>query len=763
MTDRGWRRDALYLGVIGVIAVCFLWPAWLQPNSFWYPPHSEFCDITFTHWPKMTFVVESFRACGRIPLWIPSLLGGMPLVGNPLAAYFYPPNWLFLLLPVTLTFHVLFALDILIAGVTFYGLMRWSYGRSAFAAFVGALGFMLTPKFIAHIGAGHVGWCQAFGWLPLTLWLLRSAIHRRCAYRAAWCGAVLALTFFADPRVAFYHALLQGGYAFYRLLILGRRAGWPAAGGLALKLSLVPLTMFAVGAGQMLPTLELMSNTVRSAVTLQEAALDSLPWRYLLGYVLSDWGGYYEWMTYLGLAPLALAFWGMWARRRPDRLERWFWGALGVLCVLYSLGSNTPLYPLLFRLAPLMSWVRVPSRALLLVTLAANILASMGIDHLLEVEWTPQAGRWLSLAAFAGLLFCGILGVGLVLLMGADTAPAALLFSAVGAALMAWLFLFSKRLLRIFVLQAALVVIVFVDLYAVGHSQLIFRSGAEVLAENEAAALYLAEQPGRFRVYSPSYSVRQHVAARFGLEQLDGVDPSQLRWMVGLMALAGNYEVDGYPVTVPVFPAGDENWQMSMRGVAPNAALLGLLNAKFVVAEFPVDAPGLVLRKQTRNSYIYENERVMPRAFVVTSAEVVAGWPEALDRLAGGFDPAQGALVEAGTALAGPAGWQPAEVAFFSPNRIVVQADVTQQSLLVLSEVWYPGWAAEVDGIAQPIYRVDGAIRGVYLQPGAHVVVWRYRPAALRWGLIVTLAAAALLIAGGVWSRGRGRRDDGVF
>ncbi|MBN1582367.1 MAG: YfhO family protein [Anaerolineae bacterium] len=743
-------KDVCCVIVLCVIAALFLWPAWLQPNSFWYPPNSEFSDITATHWPKMTFVVESVRTYGQIPLWIPPLLGGMPFVGNPLAGYFYPFNWLVLLLPVTLAFHILFALDILVAGITFYGLMRWSYGRSAYAAFIGSVGFMLTSKFIGHIGAGHMGWCQAFSWLPLTLWLLRSAIHRRCAYRAVWCGAIAALTLVADPRVAFYNVTLQGLYALYRLVGLWHQEGWRKTLNLALKLLLVPVVMVLIGAGQMLPMLELMSSTVRSELTLQDAAFGSLPRSYLLGYVISDWAGYFEWMTYLGLAPLGLAVLALWRRIDGLNLERWFWGGLVAFCILFALGSNAPLYPLVFRLLPFLGWVRVPPRALLLVTLAVNILASMGVDGLLRQAWGDKARRWMSLVAFAGVLFCMAVGVGFALLMGDELPPAVVVFSAVGAVLAVWLFAFSKRLVSTPILQVVLVIVVLSDLYAVGHSLLVLHDGAQVLAENEPAAAYVAARSAGWRVYSPSYSIGHHVAARFGIEQLDGLDPLQLRWMAGFMALAGNYEIVGYPVMVPVFPEGDENWQMSMQGVVPDTTLLGLVSAKYIVAEFPVKAPGLVFKEQAGSSYIYENERAMPRAFIVTQTQVVVDWQDALDHLAAGFDPLQPALVEAGHVLDGPASWQAASITLYSPNRIVVKADAIHPSLLVLSEVWYPGWQATANGIELPIYRVNGVMRGVYLEPGTHTVEWRYRPASLRWGIMISLFALLGLGAGGV-------------
>ena len=128
--------------------------------------------------------------------------------------------------------------------------------------------------------------------------------------------------------------------------------------------------------------------------------------------------------------------------------------------------------------------------------------------------------------------------------------------------------------------------------------------------------------------------------------------------------------------------------------------------------------------------------------------EPVGGWQEAQRALEAGFDPTEGALVEGGPALDGAGGTRAAIVRERTPNHIVVEAEVGEPSLLVLAEAWSPGWQATVDGVGQPIYRVNGMARGVYLEPGAHTVAWNYRPASLRWGAALTMGALLLLAVG---------------
>lgn len=75
------------------------------------------------------------------------------------------------------------------------------------------------------------------------------------------------------------------------------------------------------------------------------------------------------------------------------------------------------------------------------------------------------------------------------------------------------------------------------------------------------------------------------------------------------------------------------------------------------------------------------------------------------------------------------------------PERVEISATLAAPGFLVLTDTWYPGWLAEVDGTSVPILRADHAFRAVHLPAGAHRVVFRYAPRSLRIGLWISLAA----------------------
>jgi len=81
------------------------------------------------------------------------------------------------------------------------------------------------------------------------------------------------------------------------------------------------------------------------------------------------------------------------------------------------------------------------------------------------------------------------------------------------------------------------------------------------------------------------------------------------------------------------------------------------------------------------------------------------------------------------------------------PERVVIDATLAAPGLLVLTDTWYPGWVADVDGVEVPILRADYGFRAVALPAGTHRVQFRYAPRSLRIGLGITLAAALILAA----------------
>ncbi len=139
--------------------------------------------------------------------------------------------------------------------------------------------------------------------------------------------------------------------------------------------------------------------------------------------------------------------------------------------------------------------------------------------------------------------------------------------------------------------------------------------------------------------------------------------------------------------------------------------MLGLLNVRYVAAEFDLPVEGLVLREQFGETRLYENWLALPRAWVQSEKGVFEERAELLT-------------------------WQ--------PNRIVVRAE--GPGTLALSEMAYPGWRVRVDGEAAEMEPVKELLRGVELPAGEHRVLFRFVPLSVYVGLLGWLVGMVAMV-----------------
>lgn len=613
-----------------------------------YPAHGLYSDLTLTHWSAFEYTRQQLAAAGELPLWRTSILSGTPFAADPLSGLFYPPHWLALFTPwpLALALNGLLWLHLSLAAGAMYALMRrWNVSRGA--ALAAALAFAATPKIIAHAGLGHLTLIEAWAWLPVALLPLaaRDAGDSHDAGGAAlWSGAALGACLLADARLAVYVAILIISY----LLFTGARRDRTTWFKLMAQIAIVLIVAAALSAAVWLPALMLSGETSRAALSIEEAGTLSLDPIYLLGLLIPDRSGAAERTTYAGVSVLALAVAALWRGRPPSARGRAWLIAVIVFGGALALGTHTPLYELIYRL-PGASLLRVPARAWLMVSFALAALAGFGLHRLGTSVRRAETQKFVW---------------------------------TIGLALIA------------------------IDLLPVDWAVYRVATVDEAFAPGRAAADWLARQPGEFRVYSPSLSIPQHVAQQFGLQLADGVDPLQLARYVNFMQTATGVGAWGYSVTLPAFPGlqSDEDVHTALKDVTPDAVALGLLNVKYVVADFPIHAAELIERARFGATIVYENMRMRPRADLAAGA---------------------------------------ARLVTEQANRLVVEA--TGPGTLVLSEVYAADWIARVDGQPAVIRPIDGVLRGVDVPAGAHTIELIYQPRAVYAGALISLLSVIAL------------------
>jgi hypothetical protein len=167
---------------------------------------------------------------------------------------------------------------------------------------------------------------------------------------------------------------------------------------------------------------------------------------------------------------------------------------------------------------------------------------------------------------------------------------------------------------------------------------------------------------------------------------------------------------------------------------------------------------------------VYENTKALPRAWFVRRA-VIESSDDELQIIKTGkmkdgsrFDPAETVLLEresfGGREAIPPQIGDPAnaevKVTRYEPQRIELQTRNSQPGFLVLSEVYYRGWEAWIDGRRAPVERVDYSLRGMSVPPGDHRIEFVFRAHSFRNGAAWSLLGLLLLLAGGSSQARRG-------
>ncbi len=179
-----------------------------------------------------------------------------------------------------------------------------------------------------------------------------------------------------------------------------------------------------------------------------------------------------------------------------------------------------------------------------------------------------------------------------------------------------------------------------------------------------------------------------------------------------------------------------------------NMEALSMLNVKYISSGRPLNEAGLIEVYTKNGNYLYENSRVVPKAFFVDSVFYALTPWEAIDFLKteSGFKASKMAVVEKKY----PPAIQPDTTATltitnYSAGIIEIETIRKKPGFLVLSEIYYPpGWQLTMDGFPAKIYKTNYILRGMYVPAGKHHFTMKFRPAATVWAPRVAWAANLL-------------------
>ena len=788
----GWASLAYALATLALAYPVLSGQFLVNPNSDQYIAGYAFRD----------FAAQALRAGEGIPHWNPYMFGGLPYVAAMHGDIFYPTALLRMVMPTDLAMSWGFILHLFAAGLCTYGFLRAS-GLGFHAALVGGMAYLLSGPIASYASPGHDGKLFVSALLPLALWLLVRGIRDG----RLWAWGALALTIglgvlSPHPQLLQYMLLASGAFALY--LALGRDSTGArldrrtAVRRLAMALGAVVVGM-AMGAIQFAPVREYVDWSPRAGGQGWEHATSySFPIVELFNMYLPQftgmldryWGpnGIHLHSEYVGGTALLLA--GAAIGNDARRSFRRFWLGTGVVALLWMLGGNTFFFRIVYELVPGTKFFRAPSTIVYVFTFALCVLAALGTERILARRLSRRyvygwlaAGLLIALLATGGVLssiaesLARGVGVSLAARQGIDPQYSAqvaeqwssraalnsgelvigawrsfLFLALAGGLLLAWL----RGALKPRVFGVVLAVVVAVDLWSIAREYWMFSPPArELYASDPAIERLRAErEPGRVVVLAQGDSGRAARDPYFGTDGLGkgtGFMVHRIRSVTGYHGNElGRYQAlsetpmpgGGIVLATPMF------WRHE--------------NARFLYTNLPVaDSALKLLIGPVRNSagstvYLYRLPGDNPFAWVtpaVTKAPDADVRAAVLDprfdaRRIAVFDTSATVSAAPVTALPEPlpittstSGYRPGGA------RVALSAPAPAGSALVVSENFFPGWLASVDGRSTPVHRVDFNLIGVPLPAGARVVDLSFRDPALVTGRLVSIVAVVLAFA----------------
>jgi hypothetical protein len=622
-------------------------------------------------------------------------------------------------MPISLAFSVLFWLHLAWAGWGIWLLLR-KEGVGWLGGLIAAVTFSGTPKFIAHIGLGHLGLVCAVSWTPWILYLAHRFVDEIYSGQTSWIrrgmmsGAALGLLTLADPRWTIPAGLLALAYSLYRAVYNQRMVEPTYKAHLRGRLLLAPIlysiSAVAIAACLLLPLFEYVHLSTRAGISITDQTQLQIPISNMLGVIL-PLISQPEWIAYLGATITCLAI-GAWLTKAPGT---GFWSAVVLGAWALALGDQTPLFSIFTAIVPGAGLLRVPTRMLFLASFGIAMLCGKGVDWILKNGLEGIVVKRVRLSTIGIALAVLMLICGLWILTG--SLPNIFIGTGVIALLLIlWVWLRFKYSIPQAYRALVWIMLIVADLLWVNAQLVEVHPQERVLNERMVLAEKVASAPQEGRIFSPSYSLPYQTAVQVGLEMADGINPLQLRTFRNFMADAVGFSPDSYSVTLPPYPTGDPHQPW---GVEIESLKLGQLNVAYVLSEYPIASSDLTLMEKSQSVYLYHNEMVRPRAWI------------------------QDALGQSSTA------WRTIDSLTWTPNRITIQAK--GPGTLVLSEIAYPGWKVTVDGTKAEWQTVDNLLRGVILPTGDHEIVFNFQPWTVYLGCSITLVFLLALV--GIWMR----------
>ncbi|MCB8822687.1 YfhO family protein [Microvirga rosea] len=720
-------------------------------------------------------------AHGEMPFWNPYHFGGHPSAADPQSLLFTPTMLFFGWLvpePSMQLFDLVIFAHFIPGALAFVPLFR-RRGWHPAGAVVAAIVFILGGSASARLQ--HTGIILSYGWFPLALLLLEEALDRRSYRFGALFAVVAVLMTIGRDQVAFLCDLTLLAGAGYRIATASAPFSYFKS-----RLGVL-VTMAAIGgallAVPVVLTMQFLATSTRPSFGFGVAAMGSLPpeslatilfgnvfgsLRWTYDYWGPDWHSLSEgtWTDratnylFIGTIPALFLFWHGIAGGRLLAREFRFFFVVGVLALLYALGRYTPGFEMIFDHMPGVDLYRRPADATFLI----NIMLAFAAGYLVHRYVVDGLPKWAAPSVGRLHIFLPMLSLALAI---------AAIASAMAFALRAGQGAPAMREIGLGLVAAALLIAALSKASLtprwreISAMVLITLTGGELILRHAASPLNAepAERYAVFRQLPPEQLqglqiLKRELADRHSEGDYPRVEILGLGgpWQNASMVLQIE-DIIGYnPLRLadyeraigPGENAEDPNlrtFPATFRGY--KCRLAGLLGLEYLVLDRPIERmprhfprlTGAEIVYGTGRMWIYRLNGASPRAYVAHEISPVDSeaaldqeeLPEFNRQSEALIDDASMPLLKERYASsaegASPKDLQDhVKIVSYQRNSVSIDLETVEAGVLVLHDVYYPGWEVTVDGERKPLLRANLLFRGVEIPAGRHRVEFNFRP-----------------------------------
>lgn len=714
--------------LIGIFAFCLFY---FYPNLFLgkvnYSPNDGIDDLTEMHYPMRYELTQTLKE-GRLPLWSSRFFNGFPLYAQSEMGALYPLNLIpSLFLSPHYSLYLNFLIIFFTAGATLYWYLRLIKLSRLSAAF-GGITFAFSGFFLAH--QAQLNFITAASWLPLCLVLSEKFIKRQKIIYLLVLGIVLGLTELAGGnQITFYMALF---ILFYLSFFKPVNISWSK---LILLYALVGIVAVSIAAVQILPTLELVKYSNRSGgVGNAAASFLNFPLHNTLNFILpyyyydknqslqalmeKGWF-FYERYVYVGIVPLLLALITLTAYIKAKKRNKYitFFSISGLLFFILALGDQTFL-KVLYSF-PAFNLFRVPSRLLLYTQLGIVVLAAFGIKSF-EEKLTASLGK--------------------------------------------------RKELIVKAIIISVILVAFVDIFIADsrvhpkYSQKEWfktPETAQFVKENDpqAKVIWTAMYPNTINLYMQHKELFGKPEA---IINLHNVTPNLTNLIYDI------FTTTGYSGGMSVEQLLKINDYLIMSGlkkgedsiIVPDeyVKIARLTNSKYLILNQKAqENQNLELIKQISFTtgqnpfFLYEIKNPLPKAFLVDKVIVESDEEKTFNVLQSPeFKPDEEIVMDSNPFEKFLSSNEKinakTEIEEYTDEKSKIKINTNKNSLLFMSDTFYPGWNAYIDGRKVSIQKANLIFRAIAVPQGEHVVILKYEPASFVLGALISVITAVLLV-----------------